>query len=474
MKRLLFLLSLLSALSASISLAQNVTLPPDDVLAPITAENARELTVVHSEMFNGTGIREMTLGADGTQLLISGPSQIGPLLNLETGEIRELPIEPARNMNFVSLLNPSGTRIAVFEANLSGALGDTAAPSLVSLWDATTAEHLLDLYEPLDYTELFRLNWLPDNHLRLYTCPEGEFDEERGFCTARDRVEIIWDADGNEVSRRTVSLLLPTDNHAVFDPDTRRLFRMGYMGEDAPLNILVQTLDETNSVVSEEVIETDIVAPDFVTRFTLSPDGNQLAVTFGDGSIVLYSTDSLEPLWTLEDAYTYGTEVVQFDPSGTLLVTSGGSGTTERTTETGVTYDQMYVREDAYLRVWNATNGELLWEYDVHVEGETRDAPISQIKFTPDSRYLIFGGRTLNFAAVLDGPTCEIQASGVNTREEPTTQSAQAGTLDGSASAVAQVEGNDGFIWWRLLDGRWVRSDVVQAEGSCADLPMME
>ena len=69
------------------------------------------------------------------------------------------------------------------------------------------------------------------------------------------------------------------------------------------------------------------------------------------------------------------------------------------------------------------------------------------------------------------GPTCIVQAQGANTRTEPNTQAASAGALNGSATAVAQTNGADGFVWYRLENNGWIRSDVAFAEAACANLP---
>jgi hypothetical protein len=42
---------------------------------------------------------------------------------------------------------------------------------------------------------------------------------------------------------------------------------------------------------------------------------------------------------------------------------------------------------------------------------------------------------------------------------------------DGQNAADAQAIGSDGYIWWRLTSGLWVRSDVVSEIGDCDQLP---
>jgi hypothetical protein len=76
-----------------------------------------------------------------------------------------------------------------------------------------------------------------------------------------------------------------------------------------------------------------------------------------------------------------------------------------------------------------------------------------------------------------DGVACTVTASStVNQRSGPGTSFAIAGTLAGGTSAAVegQATGADGFVWWRLGEGIWVRSDVVNAAGNCESVPIVQ
>jgi uncharacterized protein YraI len=64
----------------------------------------------------------------------------------------------------------------------------------------------------------------------------------------------------------------------------------------------------------------------------------------------------------------------------------------------------------------------------------------------------------------------------VNLRTGPGTGFAIAGTLSAGQSleAVGQVQAADGFRWYSLANGAWVRSDIVTGEGDCAALPVVD
>lgn len=72
--------------------------------------------------------------------------------------------------------------------------------------------------------------------------------------------------------------------------------------------------------------------------------------------------------------------------------------------------------------------------------------------------------------------TCEIRAAAaVNLRTGPGTTFDLAGSLDAGQTATVsgQATGADGFVWWNLGPDQWVRSDVVEALGNCAAVPVV-
>ena len=73
--------------------------------------------------------------------------------------------------------------------------------------------------------------------------------------------------------------------------------------------------------------------------------------------------------------------------------------------------------------------------------------------------------------------TCEISiASNVNLRGGPSTNFDVVNTLQGGQSVTAdgQATGPEGFIWWRLEAGGWVRSDIVSVSNDCETIPVVE
>ncbi|MBN1283794.1 MAG: tetratricopeptide repeat protein [Anaerolineae bacterium] len=88
-----------------------------------------------------------------------------------------------------------------------------------------------------------------------------------------------------------------------------------------------------------------------------------------------------------------------------------------------------------------------------------------------------FTGIGLCAAARQDDAACTVTASStVNRRSGPGTDYDPMGKLEGgqTAEVTGQIMGQDGFVWWQLADGAWVRADVVQAAGACEQVPVVE
>jgi hypothetical protein len=74
------------------------------------------------------------------------------------------------------------------------------------------------------------------------------------------------------------------------------------------------------------------------------------------------------------------------------------------------------------------------------------------------------------------GDDCGVRAAKtVNLRAGPGTEFDRAGMLEAGQTEliVGQAPGEDGFVWWKLESGNWVRSDVVTAGGNCVDVPVV-
>lgn len=65
----------------------------------------------------------------------------------------------------------------------------------------------------------------------------------------------------------------------------------------------------------------------------------------------------------------------------------------------------------------------------------------------------------------------------VNIRTEPSAVSASAGRFDVNAGGVPVMGkslGSDNFVWWKIGNDQWVRSDVVLALGNCNSVETIE
>ncbi|MFN8371431.1 MAG: SH3 domain-containing protein [Anaerolineae bacterium] len=82
--------------------------------------------------------------------------------------------------------------------------------------------------------------------------------------------------------------------------------------------------------------------------------------------------------------------------------------------------------------------------------------------------------RAIEIAAPQDAPCLITAATAVNTRSGPGTNYplAEGMVAEETVNAIGRAYGSDTYIWWELAEGRWVRSDVVEDQGSCMTLPL--
>jgi hypothetical protein len=92
------------------------------------------------------------------------------------------------------------------------------------------------------------------------------------------------------------------------------------------------------------------------------------------------------------------------------------------------------------------------------------------------------GAETIYFRNVryleepLPGQACTISANqDVNLRSGPDTDFAAVGVLPArqSAEVIGQAAAADGFTWWQLSSRAWVRADIVTADITCANVPVV-
>lgn len=93
-----------------------------------------------------------------------------------------------------------------------------------------------------------------------------------------------------------------------------------------------------------------------------------------------------------------------------------------------------------------------------------------------------FFGEPVLIPSRLDEPTisssvCQLMTrTPANIRSGPGAEYEQIASrrFDEPLAADGQIRGGDGFIWWRLIPGFWVREDAVREDDTCFTLPVVE
>ena len=129
------------------------------------------------------------------------------------------------------------------------------------------------------------------------------------------------------------------------------------------------------------------------------------------------------------------------------------------------------------MAMLNATQGGQVFSITIIAMGNTTNVTITSASMNPLSPAAHCNSAqsqaTMPQSATTSQNTpaiCSVSsASGANQRSGPGTSFAQVGSLaSGDHAAVdGQSVGSDGQIWWRLGEGVWVRSDVVNETGNC-------
>jgi WD40 repeat protein len=223
----------------------------------------------------------------------------------------------------------------------------------------------------------------------------------------------IWD-----VASATVQAVLETEISEIdtvsFSPDGTMLV---YGGADPA--VWVWNLADDNHVLLEGNV-------DQVFALAFSPDG-QTIVTADAGAVRLWDAATGANLVELASPSGEAVNSIAFSPTGTLIASASDSG------------------------------GVVLWGT---AEAGGQEAAASESTGETGST-----GETTT-----SGSTCTITApSNANLRSGPGTDFERAGSLSAgqSVDVDGQATGSDGMTWYRLTDGTWARSDVVNAPAEC-------
>lgn len=212
-----------------------------------------------------------------------------------------------------------------------------------------------------------------------------------------------------------------------------------------------------------------------VTSITFSPDGALLVSASADKTLRLWNLASGTMVLQMQ-GHTENLNDVAYAPDGTLIASAGG----------GI--------EDNTVRLWNPVTGVELRAPLTHV------GPVNSVAFSADGRYLAAGGATYVALWAVTGQgaapaataippaagqggllscTLTIRSAQANQRTGPGLTYAHTATLTSGqqVQATGWATADDGYTWWQLNDGTWVRGDAfIDADNptvpqACLSLP---
>lgn len=293
-----------------------------------------------------------------------------------------------------------------------------------------------------------------------------------------DGLVALWDIENEE---ETINWQGYTDyiNGMAFSTDGTSLITLGYDGNSS----MIGEWSLTGELLSK------IRNPLEGYSMRLNADGTMLAIG-GETNISLWDVSTWEEIATMESPSPYIISMA-FSPDGSILATGSEAGAIYLWdlsnahllgTLSGQLPDDDFARTVTFLDF--SPDGILLLSTNrdglLHLWGTTADAgTISQTSATEtaddDSDNVTTPTETPT-ETVSDIPSesisCSVNAkSTVNLRSGPGTNFDLAGTLSATETTEAdgQFQATDGFTWYRLSDGAWVRSDLVSAS-DCSNL----
>ena len=172
--------------------------------------------------------------------------------------------------------------------------------------------------------------------------------------------------------------------------------------------------------------------------------GSVIALAFTlDGSVIASADAESVRLWdaatgvnlvVLESPSDQGVNSIAFKPDGTLLASGGSLG------------------------------GGMLWGTSAKSKSSTAtSAPETTTTITTEEMTTSTAGCTFTTPDI------------ANLRSGPGTSFDRAGALSAGETVEVdgQMQGTDGMTWYRLVNGAWVRSDVVGAPAACANVAVL-
>jgi hypothetical protein len=217
---------------------------------------------------------------------------------------------------------------------------------------------------------------------------------------------------------------------------------------------------------------------EFITISNYDDLGNDPSVTLESGFWNVYSGTQQTVLEGTCDARTsYLSHVAQVSPDGQVIdfISSYGIWTLVRD-ERGL-YTGAYGNQPSYLVIEPISPTAFNYHWEQTQEGcvvlQTGRGSWDGDLLSPTIEPILVDDLPPSDTPLVD---CTISASGtVNLRAGAGTTFDRAGTLQAGQNepALGQSEASDGYTWYNLANGAWVREDVITATGDCDQLPSL-
>lgn len=465
-----------------------------------TGEITSDGSVRRLQLWDAAGQSPLTGSEIGTythlhflqdEQLYAGGTQGATFVDVSSGDAA--PILPLIQL-IRPVISPDGTRLVVYQPN---------GPQILEVETGAVMGQAITPVSPADSV-------FSDDGLLLTVAVDARFS------TTAEVVPLqIFDAFSG-VLLRTMQGEFSTILAPTFSPDGRLLAAATCGNYDATdENCLTPEIWLWDTTSGQKVGGFIFASNTTITGLSFSPDGQWLAAVF-NGALHLYGL--FAPVVSVTPTPTF--EPTNSDVGQAIAPTPG----TYRLDSTATACDGYGVADGAQISTSHTVTVTQLPpdSLEVKISGTMAGAPLFLLGGVAGrgsgtfQAYLFLGGATtanfsevtlelvsaemmrgtfqsadclLEFTLTLEqadpnAPTtssinlgvtgCQvISESPVNKRAAPSTDADKVGELSGRdvGRVTGQTTGADGQIWYQLTDGSWVRSDVVDDNGLCADVP---
>ena len=331
------------------------------VLWNIRTGRERQRFFGHTNIITGVGF-----SADSTTIYSTSWDRTLRVWDIDTG------IETQRYEGFEDkLLNlsvsPDGEYILLSSGDYGGDVisADTEASADTSIWliDLKRRDEIIRYEDSQDW--IWSLDISDDD--QYVVSGSGPLNLPGAEYNVR-----VWDVETGEVIH-SLEAHNGTVEGVAFSPDATTFASVAWDGKvilwDMATGEIIRQYGDENGAHGFTTDEDDSIVPTRVQSIIYHPNGESIATSGGDGSIILWDVATGEEVRRFE-GHTSGVSKIDFNFDGTLLTSASG---------------------DRTVRLWEVETGEQIRQFIAsdNEDGHSHDSSVNDVTFSPDGTMIL-------------------------------------------------------------------------------------